>query len=813
MKKQIIYFFCILLFSFINKSYSQNPDNYVARFNGYYNYVSLENNPLYDATAYTLEAWVNPFEILNSTMSVIGKNFQTGYFLGIQSSGRIVFYPKGSNSLRSRVTGIIPARQWTHIAVTYTGSVTSIYINGNLDTSTTAISGPLTLSSDSVRIGADRVGSDNLFFYGYMDNVRFWKSARTAAEIREDRFIPFSMYDPSGKYISLRASFLFNNNVYNSGGSAIGGWERNISYINYSNKAVNICDYNNSLVLNGTTDYCAHEYDAGRLDMPGDFTLEAWIKRDTTGTQALYQNIITKSGGTNGFDFGMYIGSNGDLYFAINKFAHFTSAPGVVQTSQWTHIAASYSPSIGKAVLYCNGDSVGGTTFEGNPEVESNPYMLYFGASGASISSANKFKGQMDDIKLWFTSVRTQKEIKENMFCNNIFDIGSAGIVAYFTFDKYQNGFHYGGSSHIGGLKYFGNATIRSAHSNLNNLSSPVIYDRLGEFNSSSSVMTKKSFFVPDANITGVTDSIYISEGSPVNNLRVCVLMSHSFTGDINLILTAPSGSSIYLLEANGAGGNDVMTIFSDAADSSASFGINVNGPGINSPFSPTIKANQPLSVFNGQNRKGWWKLKVVDNISSDIGYVHGWGLNFRPEKKLILSAFIQGFYNSASNKMKKDTAKILLRNALPPYTVADSSKSLLDSNGKSNFYFNKVVNGTNYYLVFNHRNSIQTWSASVVKFTADTLAYNFTSAVSKAYGNNLIQVDLSPVRFAVYGGDINQSGNVDATDLSLVENDAIDFITGYVKTDVNGDNVVDAIDLSIIDFNAFNFVSKMTPP
>ncbi|MBK8549572.1 MAG: proprotein convertase P-domain-containing protein [Ignavibacteria bacterium] len=646
-----------------------------------------------------------------------------------------------------------------------------------------------------------------------MDNVRLWRTARSASDIKDDRFIPFSMYIPSGKYASLGSSFLFNNDLYSGGGYSTGANGINITYINYFNKAVNFIDYNNNLLLNGTTDYCSHENHNGWFSMPGEFTLEAWIKRDTTGTQPLYQNIISKSGGTNVFDYGLYFDSQqGNLYFAINNYTRILQAPAAVQTAQWTHVAASYDPYDGKAVIYVNGDSAAGTNFSGNPAVQNNPYHIFFGATGASNNSANKFKGQLDDIKIWYKSERTAKEIKENMFCNKIRNMQTYDSVIYVTFDKYQSGVHVGGSSHVGGLKFFGNATVSSSHANTKNITSPVIHDPRGEFNSSSSVMSHKKFFVPDADINGITDSIYIPEGSPVNDLRACVMLSHSYTGDIDLILIAPSGSSVYLLEKNGFSGNDVMTIFSDAADSVPSKGINVNGPGINSPFSPLIKATQSLSVFNGQNRKGWWKLKIIDYASPDVGYMHGWGLNFKTQKKLSLSALIQGFYNITTNKMIGDTAKVLLRNALPPYAVVDSSKAVLDSNGSANFYFNKAENGMNYYAVLNHRNSIETWSSSAIQFNTGSAAFDFTTAASKAFGSNQINIDTSPLKFAVFGGDVNRDGNVDLTDVIQIHNSAANFDAGYIANDITGDKTVSLTDILLAYNNAAAFVSVRKP-
>jgi hypothetical protein len=89
---------------------------------------------------------------------------------------------------------------------------------------------------------------------------------------------------------------------------------------------------------------------------------------------------------------------------------------------------------------------------------------------------------------------------------------------------------------------------------------------------------------------------------------------------------------------------------------------------------------------------------------------------------------------------------------------------------------------------------------------------YDLTTAANKSYGSNMILIDNSPVRLAVYSGDVIQDGIVDATDALLIDNDANNFVTGYVKTDVNGDYSVDATDALIVDNNSSNFVSKVTP-
>ncbi|MBK8552101.1 MAG: hypothetical protein IPL53_13985 [Ignavibacteria bacterium] len=64
------------------------------------------------------------------------------------------------------------------------------------------------------------------------------------------------------------------------------------------------------------------------------------------------------------------------------------------------------------------------------------------------------------------------------------------------------------------------------------------------------------------------------------------------------------------------------------------------------------------------------------------------------------------------------------------------------------------------------------------------TVYYDFSTSKSKAFGENEIQVDNLPVaRFALFGGDVNQEGHIDLTDVLAVYNDASNFTTGYMNT------------------------------
>lgn len=82
--------------------------------------------------------------------------------------------------------------------------------------------------------------------------------------------------------------------------------------------------------------------------------------------------------------------------------------------------------------------------------------------------------------------------------------------------------------------------------------------------------------------------------------------------------------------------------------------------------------------------------------------------------------------------------------------------------------------------------------------------------AQNNAYGDN--QKEVEPGVFAIYSGDITQDGFVDILDQSILDNDLLNFASGYVLSDLNGDSFVDILDQAILDNNVFNFIGVMSP-
>jgi hypothetical protein len=131
---------------------------------------------------------------------------------------------------------------------------------------------------------------------------------------------------------------------------------------------------------------------------------------------------------------------------------------------------------------------------------------------------------------------------------------------------------------------------------------------------------------------------------------------------------------------------------------------------------------------------------------------------------------------------------------------------------GNTKLSFSNVPYDARCYIQVNHRNSIETWNAFQVVFKRFTSSCNLFIDPVAAFGNNLVHVDFSPETYAIYSGDVNQDRTVDATDVSIIDNDAANFAAGYIVTDLTGDNFVDGTDFAIADNNAANFVSAALP-
>ena len=96
--------------------------------------------------------------------------------------------------------------------------------------------------------------------------------------------------------------------------------------------------------------------------------------------------------------------------------------------------------------------------------------------------------------------------------------------------------------------------------------------------------------------------------------------------------------------------------------------------------------------------------------------------------------------------------------------------------------------------------------------FISNNMILDMTSSAASAFGSNLKLIDPSPIAFGLYGGDVDQNGFINATDVSMVDNGVANYDSGYVLTDLTGNNFVDGTDFLIADNNAAIYAEVIIP-
>lgn len=130
----------------------------------------------------TLEAWIKIKDTDSKEPRIISKGANgKGYELFLKSSEngyRLAFLLK-SGLLESKT--ILTSHNWYHIAATYDGVYMKLYINGQLS-NYKKIYGHLHTSDSPLLIGKSSTSASN-YFYGDIDEVRIWRTCRTAVQI------------------------------------------------------------------------------------------------------------------------------------------------------------------------------------------------------------------------------------------------------------------------------------------------------------------------------------------------------------------------------------------------------------------------------------------------------------------------------------------------------------------------------------------------------------------------------------------------------------------------------------------------------
>ena len=788
-----------------NSSYSQMFWNQAGSFNGTdSSHISVQDNASLDLTgSFTVECWINPLNsVFPNAQTILAKrtlaNVNSGYAMFLLN-GKILF----NTGIGLGITGrtVIPNNEWTHVAGKYNSATNtfSLYINGLPDTSV-VISAPPTLNNDSILIGYGRgLGSP---FTGLLDDIRIWNRALPGAEISQN--FRTSLGLNSGIYSGLVLALTFQKqessgttfSVNDYSGAGNNCFNRNVTALNLTNKLYETVTFNESGEFDGINDYLSAPNNSV-INPLNEITLEAWIYPRSNSN-----SIIIQKGTPDGVVTNYRLAILNKTFVAgRNQNFSFTTTDTIVP-NKWTHIAFTYEAGSGKYRFYLNGKIIKDTIYNAG-NIISTADSLYIGGT----IGMNDFDGFIDEVRIT-EKVKTQNEILQNLFRS----VDKSNESAFDDVSYNLDGSNFSNTGAGPKLSFRNNARFSSPATIANQPVSPLIR-RDNKYFTDAFYLSAADLRIPISGDAGLTeDVIEVYENEPITKVEVFVALNHQNLSNLKLVLNAPNGDYTFLFDNTSTAGtdNNIVTIFDDNAEIAYTNSF--------TSFAPSMQSLWSLNSTLTGNTKGTWNLTIFDQTGTDTGRIYGWGIRFNNKtvkpKILESSIFIQGFYNNVTNSTVRDTVFYNLRNSSFPYSIVESKRVFIPANNFFNINFNNALLSTEYYIEVIHRNSISVWSSATEKFSYENgfTSRNFAGSASTAFADNLVSIDTSPVRFGLYSGDINQDGTIDAGDLSQVENDAANSLSGYVQSDVTGDDFVDAGDVSVVENNAALGVSVVTP-
>jgi hypothetical protein len=156
-------------------------------FDGTNDYITVPASSSLNITGpVSISAWVKR-QTSGKDICIVGKDdfaAGTGYSLWIYGAtdNHKISFRFGNRGCRS--SSSVPLDEWTHVAATYDGTTTNVYINGVLSNSCSGILAP-TANSANLYIGTpqDNVGDSRYNFLGSIDNVAIYNTAVSASDI------------------------------------------------------------------------------------------------------------------------------------------------------------------------------------------------------------------------------------------------------------------------------------------------------------------------------------------------------------------------------------------------------------------------------------------------------------------------------------------------------------------------------------------------------------------------------------------------------------------------------------------------------
>jgi subtilisin-like proprotein convertase family protein len=146
-----------------------------------------------------------------------------------------------------------------------------------------------------------------------------------------------------------------------------------------------------------------------------------------------------------------------------------------------------------------------------------------------------------------------------------------------------------------------------------------------------------------------ITSTINVVGAEPfIWDVDVLTSITHTFSGDLDITVTSPAGTSVTLTTDNAGSSDNVFngTRWDDSANplgnipylaAGGNNGLVSDTTYVNLVVQPALAPEEPLAAFFGENPNGLWTLTVSDDAGLDGGLLDSWSLQITSTPKAPL--------------------------------------------------------------------------------------------------------------------------------------------------------------------------------
>ena len=212
---------------------------FTAQFSGSGSWVLVSQSRNLNASYITLAAWVDPSSYGCSSDHCIIVNKENQYEIAMADGSGYLHAAFDTAWAWYGPSIPLPIGQWSFVAVTWDGTTQRYYIDGNLEYSLNAGSGPINPTSNCLRIGArGGCSSTSSLFPGGIADVQIYNTSLSANEI-------YSLYVSGIGGVPISPEYIvawwpLNGNAQDYSGNANNGVASGISYVSSWTREYNI---------------------------------------------------------------------------------------------------------------------------------------------------------------------------------------------------------------------------------------------------------------------------------------------------------------------------------------------------------------------------------------------------------------------------------------------------------------------------------------------------------------------------------------------------------------------------------------------